>query len=267
MTPDPPPQAGGRRGRARPRQGASNPRSWDDAAAAVGALQQPPIVAYCRWRQAEALVAPGAPAADAHPPGRLTVAAADRRATAQGGDPAASPTRTAGISHRQARNPDQGSGLAECWGLTPARGRGPRLVARGYTNRQIDRPALVISAKDRQRPRLPIMGKLDARNGSKPPPSPIASPRQHRPRRGELLVDMLRSTKASRRGPSRKLASLRRCGCYPASAMATWTLLTISETAAQIRPASAGSDSTRRCAGGGVVAEFRRASPADQPGW
>jgi hypothetical protein len=46
-----------------------NPRSWDEAAAAWEA-QQPPIVAYCRWRQAEALVAVGAPGADTALPAR-----------------------------------------------------------------------------------------------------------------------------------------------------------------------------------------------------
>ena len=55
-----------------------NPRSWEEAAATWEALQRPPIVAYCRWRQAEALVAAVAPTADAALPARAAHATAQR---------------------------------------------------------------------------------------------------------------------------------------------------------------------------------------------
>jgi hypothetical protein len=35
-------------------------RAWSDAAVAWERLERPPLVAYCRWRQAEALIAAGA---------------------------------------------------------------------------------------------------------------------------------------------------------------------------------------------------------------
>ena len=47
-------------GRAR---GRARPDAWSEAAAAWERLERPPLAAYCRWRQAEALVAAGADAA------------------------------------------------------------------------------------------------------------------------------------------------------------------------------------------------------------
>ena len=41
-------------------QGVARPESWSEAAAAWERLERPPLAAYCRWRQAEALVAAGA---------------------------------------------------------------------------------------------------------------------------------------------------------------------------------------------------------------
>jgi hypothetical protein len=38
---------------------------WAEAAAMWDQLERPPLSAYCRWREAEALVAEGAPAAEA----------------------------------------------------------------------------------------------------------------------------------------------------------------------------------------------------------
>jgi hypothetical protein len=38
----------------------SSVRAWSDAAVAWERLERPPLVAYCRWRQAEALIAAGA---------------------------------------------------------------------------------------------------------------------------------------------------------------------------------------------------------------
>ena len=43
----------------------ARPESWSKAAVAWGQLERPPLAAYCRWRQAEALCAAGATPADA----------------------------------------------------------------------------------------------------------------------------------------------------------------------------------------------------------
>ena len=141
-----------------------NPSSWDDAAAAWEALQQPPIVAYCRWRQAEALVAAGAPAADAAHPARAALTVARRL----GARPLQEEIQRLAQRARLDLAPpghatDQGSGLAELLGLTPREAEVLGLVARGYTNRQIA-AALVISAKTASVHVSHILGKLDARN-------------------------------------------------------------------------------------------------------
>jgi DNA-binding CsgD family transcriptional regulator/tetratricopeptide (TPR) repeat protein len=127
-----------------------NPRSWEEAAAAWEALQRPPIVAYCRWRQAEALVAAGASAADTALPIRVAYAVAQQLGARLDLAPPSQPT-------------DQGSGLEELLGLTPREAEVLGLVARGYTNRQIA-AALVISVKTASVHVSHILGKLDAQN-------------------------------------------------------------------------------------------------------
>jgi DNA-binding NarL/FixJ family response regulator len=141
-----------------------NPRSWEEAAAAWEALQRPPMVAYCRWRQAEALVAAGAPAADAALPARAAHAVAQRlgaRPLQQEIERLAQRARLdlAAPSHPT----DQGSGLGELLGLTPREAEVLGLVARGYTNRQIA-AVLVISVKTASVHVSHILAKLDARN-------------------------------------------------------------------------------------------------------
>ena len=54
------------------------PSSWSDAADTWEQLERPPLAAYCRWRQAEALVAAGAPRAEASVPLREAYAVAAR---------------------------------------------------------------------------------------------------------------------------------------------------------------------------------------------
>ena len=44
-------------------RGPARPDAWSEAAAAWERLERPPLAAYCRWRQAEALAAAGADAA------------------------------------------------------------------------------------------------------------------------------------------------------------------------------------------------------------
>jgi hypothetical protein len=49
-------------------RGLARPDLWSDAAATWEELERPPLAAYCRWRQAEALVAAGARRAEASGP-------------------------------------------------------------------------------------------------------------------------------------------------------------------------------------------------------
>jgi hypothetical protein len=53
--------------------GEARPEAWSEAATAWARLQRPPLAAYCRWRQAEALALAGA---DATRPLRAAHAAA-----------------------------------------------------------------------------------------------------------------------------------------------------------------------------------------------
>jgi hypothetical protein len=54
------------------------PEAWSTAAAAWERLERPPLAAYCRWRQTEALVAADAPRADAAVPFAAAYAVAAR---------------------------------------------------------------------------------------------------------------------------------------------------------------------------------------------
>jgi DNA-binding NarL/FixJ family response regulator len=141
-----------------------NPRSWDEAAAAWEALQRPPIVAYCRWRQAEALVAAGASAADAALPARAAHAVAQRLGARPLQEEIEWLAQRARLDLAPPGHPaDHGSGLGELLGLTPREAEVLGLVARGYTNRQIA-AALVISVKTASVHVSHILGKLDAQN-------------------------------------------------------------------------------------------------------
>jgi DNA-binding NarL/FixJ family response regulator len=148
------------RARARP-----DPRAWEEAAVAWEALQRPPMVAYCRWRQAEALVAAGAPAADA----AVAARAAHLVARRLGARPLRQELERLAQRARLDLAPPgqpaerQGPGLAELLGLTPREAEVLGLVARGYTNRQIA-AALVISVKTASVHVSHILDKLDARN-------------------------------------------------------------------------------------------------------
>ena len=59
-------------------RGPARPQSWAQAAAAWQRLERPPLVAYCHWRQAEALVAAGAFRTEAALPAREAHAIAAR---------------------------------------------------------------------------------------------------------------------------------------------------------------------------------------------
>jgi ATP/maltotriose-dependent transcriptional regulator MalT len=147
------------RGRAHP-----NPSAWEQAAAAWEALQRPPIVAYCQWRQAEALVAAGVSAADAAVPARAAHAVAQRLGARPLQQEIERLAQRARLDLAPPSQPtDQAPGLGQLLGLTPREAEVLGLVARGYTNRQIA-AALVISVKTASVHVSHILGKLDARN-------------------------------------------------------------------------------------------------------
>jgi DNA-binding NarL/FixJ family response regulator len=141
-----------------------NPRAWEEAAVAWEALQRPPIVAYCQWRQAEDLVAAGASAADAALPARAAHAIAQRPGARPLQQEIQQLAQRARLELAPPSQPtDHGSGLEELLGLTPREAEVLGLVARGYTNRQIAEQ-LVISVKTASVHVSHILAKLDARN-------------------------------------------------------------------------------------------------------
>jgi DNA-binding CsgD family transcriptional regulator len=143
----------------------ARPEEWSAAAASWDGLERPPLAAYCRWRQAEALVATGASRTEASVPLRQAHATAARigakplqhelellaeRARLDLASPDGTPA-------------DGKEGLADALGLTPREAEVLALVARGYTNREIA-TALVISVKTASVHVSHILHKLDAPN-------------------------------------------------------------------------------------------------------
>jgi DNA-binding CsgD family transcriptional regulator/tetratricopeptide (TPR) repeat protein len=138
------------------------PDSWSEAATTWVRLERPPLAAYCRWREAEALVARGAGRADASVPLREAHAVATRlraqpllrelallaaRARLDVAWPEPEPS--------QVKQP-----MEELLGLTPREAEVLTLVARGHTNREIAE-ALVISIKTTGHHVSHILHKLD----------------------------------------------------------------------------------------------------------
>ena len=141
------------------------PQAWSDAAATWERLERPPLAAYCRWREAEALVAAGAPRTEASVPLREAHAVAAKI----GARPL---LRELELLADRARldltSPDavarEGSrDLEEALGLTPREAEVLMLVARGYTNREIA-SALVITVKTASVHVSHILRKLNAAN-------------------------------------------------------------------------------------------------------
>jgi DNA-binding CsgD family transcriptional regulator/tetratricopeptide (TPR) repeat protein len=163
-------------------RGVAQPRLWSEAADTWERLERPPVAAYCRWRQAEALVAAGAPRPEASVPLRQAHAVATRI----GARPL---LRELELLAERARldptTPDAGprdgrKNLEEQLGLTPREAEVLTLVARGLTNREIA-DALVISVRTAGVHVSHILRKLDAPNRIEaaaiaqrlsPPPSP-----------------------------------------------------------------------------------------------
>jgi DNA-binding CsgD family transcriptional regulator/tetratricopeptide (TPR) repeat protein len=144
---------------------AARPDLWADAADTWERLQRPPLAAYCRWRQAEALVAAGASRAEASGPLRQAHAVATRI----GAKPL---LRELELLAERARlelaspgagSPDRKQGLEELLGLTPREAEVLTLVARGYTNREIA-ATLVISVRTAGVHVSHILRKLGAPN-------------------------------------------------------------------------------------------------------
>jgi DNA-binding CsgD family transcriptional regulator len=146
-------------------RGVARPESWREAAAAWDRLERPPLAAYCRWREAEALVAAGASRAEASAPLRAAHAVAARI----GANPLLRELELLAQRARldlappQAESPDRRQGLEQTLGLTPREAEVLALVARGYTNREIA-AALVISVKTASVHVSHILRKLDAPN-------------------------------------------------------------------------------------------------------
>jgi DNA-binding CsgD family transcriptional regulator/tetratricopeptide (TPR) repeat protein len=165
--------------------GVARPEPWFEAAAAWDRLERPPLAAYCRWREAEALVTAGASRLEASVPLREAHAVAARigakpllrelemlaeRARLDLASPAASP-------------PERES-LEKTLGLTPREAEVLSLVARGHTNREIA-AALVISVKTASVHVSHILRKLGAANrleaatiAHRLAEAPMAQPRQ-----------------------------------------------------------------------------------------
>jgi DNA-binding CsgD family transcriptional regulator len=146
-------------------RGEARPDAWSEAAARWEQLERPPLAAYCRWREAEALVAAGASRAEA--------AVALREAHAVAARLGARPLlRELELLAERARlpldPPDAGPAgerqeLEEELGLTPREAEVLRLVARGLTNREIA-STLVISVRTADAHVAHILRKLDAPN-------------------------------------------------------------------------------------------------------
>jgi DNA-binding CsgD family transcriptional regulator len=146
-------------------RGGVAPEAWSDAAVAWERLERPPFAAYCRWREAEALVAAGAARTEAAAPLR----AAHAVATRIGAQPL---RRELELLAQRARldllpphtgEHDGEHRLEEALGLTAREAEVLTLVGRGYTNREIA-AALVISVKTASVHVSHILSKLGAPN-------------------------------------------------------------------------------------------------------
>ena len=146
-------------------RGEPRPAAWSEAAATWDRLERPPLAAYCRWRQAEALVAAGASRTEASGPLRQAHDVAARigaRPLAGQLELLAQRARLE-LASPDAESPDREQGLDEILGLTPREAEVLALVARGYTNREIA-AALVISVRTAGVHVSHILRKLDAPN-------------------------------------------------------------------------------------------------------
>jgi DNA-binding CsgD family transcriptional regulator/tetratricopeptide (TPR) repeat protein len=144
--------------------GVARPEPWFEAAAAWDRLERPPLAAYCRWREAEALVTAGASRLEASVPLREAHAVAARI----GAKPLLRELELLAERARldlasPAATPPDGESLEKTLGLTPREAEVLSLLARGYTNREIA-ATLVISVKTAGVHVSHILRKLGAAN-------------------------------------------------------------------------------------------------------
>ena len=145
--------------------GVARPESWSEAADSWQRLERPPLVAYCRWRQVEALAAAGASRAETAVPLREAHAIAARI----GARPLVRELELLAQRARLDLTPPQATfskanqGAAEALGLTPREAEILNLVAHGCTNREIA-ATLVISVKTVSVHVSHILRKLGAPN-------------------------------------------------------------------------------------------------------
>jgi DNA-binding CsgD family transcriptional regulator/tetratricopeptide (TPR) repeat protein len=145
-------------------RGLTEPQSWADAAATWDQLERPPLAAYCRWREAEALVAAGASRAAAGAPLRDAYAVAERlRARPLLHELELLAQRARLDLNAPETGPREQESLEESLGLTPREAEVLSLVARGYTNREIA-DTLVISIRTAGVHVSHILRKLEAPN-------------------------------------------------------------------------------------------------------
>ncbi len=141
------------------------PELWSHAAETWDRLERPPIVAYCRWRQAEACVAVGGSRIEASRPLREAHVIADQigaRPLLGEIDLLAQRARL-DLADPYATKPNRHDSLEKTLGLTAREAEVLALVARGYTNREIA-ATLIISTKTASVHVSHILHKLGAPN-------------------------------------------------------------------------------------------------------
>jgi ATP/maltotriose-dependent transcriptional regulator MalT len=147
-------------------EGRSDPEGWRAAAIAWERLEYPFDAAYARFREAEALLADGAPRHQVE----TVLRAAHQTTVALGAEPL---RREIELLAQRGRlhleepmdttaSPEAPPSPAASLGLTRREVEVLALVAEGRTNRQIGQ-ALFITPKDRQRPRLTDPGQAGGR--------------------------------------------------------------------------------------------------------
>ena len=121
------------------------------------------MAAYCRWREAEALVTAGASRAEASAPLRDAHAVAERLGARCLLRELTLLAERARLDLSAPRSPDRPPRLEEVLGLSPREAEVLTLVARGLTNREIA-DTLVISVRTASVHVSHILRKLDAPN-------------------------------------------------------------------------------------------------------
>jgi DNA-binding CsgD family transcriptional regulator len=146
-------------------RGVPRPESWSEAADMWNRLERPPLAAYCRWRQAEALITSGASRTEASAPLREASAVATRLGAKPLVDELTLLAQRARLelATRDESSPDRDRRLEKELGLTPREAEVLALVAHGQTNREIAE-TLVISVKTASVHVSHILHKLQAPN-------------------------------------------------------------------------------------------------------